>query len=213
MPERIWTLDLVVALIAWLDYCVRFAEDFDATVVKILEDHRKDRNEEVITFTLLQIDNKLIDLSRTNRVPKDQSNHPKLREVKQRGSKCFPGLKHEIREQVKKYAATWKKRQNQLRVVHKLRRHKDTDLENSEPASSSSCNVSKQSKKDTRMARKDEDCRDINKVCYWLSSVEGLFDNFKRHNPLTNHSQSLSHGLPSQERIMRISLFAIIVDK
>jgi hypothetical protein len=139
--EKIWDIELIVVMIGWLDHCVEFDEDFDATILKTLEDYQTECDEEIYPFTRLQIRNKLTELSRRSTVPKMFApNYPRMQEIKVKGSRCFPGLKPEILEKAniatRKYAVRRQKRQSQVGLVPKLPCRGDNGVENDDLANS-----------------------------------------------------------------------------
>jgi hypothetical protein len=188
--EKVWHIELIVVMIGWLDHCVEFDEDFDATILKTLEDYQTECDEEIYPFTPLQIRNKLTEISRRSTVPKMFApNYPRLQEVKMKGSRCFPGLKPEIREKAiiatRKYAARRQNRQSQVDLVPKLPRHGDNGVENDDLANS---RPNKDSPKKSRRSAgscvtghglsSNQTNRKKNKVCDLLSTVKDAFANF-----------------------------------
>jgi hypothetical protein len=223
MPgERIWHIDRIVVVIGWLDHCVEFDEDFDATILKTLEDHQTECDEKIYPFTPVQITNKLIDLSRSSTVPKYAPDYPRLQDVKMKGSQCFPGLKPDIREKAniatRKYAARRQKRQSQVDLVPKVPRHGDNGVEYDELANSRPDKASHRRSAGSCVSGHDQSSdpssKDKNKVCDRLSPLSRMsLITSKRQRPMAAAPPSLPYESQIPEHITIASPFATFVDK
>jgi hypothetical protein len=223
--EKIWDIELIVVMIGWLDHCVEFDEDFDATILKTLEDYQTECDEEIYPFTRLQIRNKLTELSRRSTVPKMFApNYPRLQEIKMKGSRCFPGLKPEILEKAniatRKYAVRRQKRQSQVDFVPKLLRHGDNGVENEDLANS---RPNKDSQRKSRRSagsyvtghgQSSNLSSRKKKVCDRLSPLSKmLLITFKRQRPMTAAPPSLPYESPVPKHTTIASPSATFVDK
>jgi hypothetical protein len=100
MTATIWTGCYVGTLIAWLDFCVQTGVDFDDTIIEQLRKTAAREGNEGFTFTPVQVANKLINLARRTTIPKGKIPFPTSKDVRAKGSVCFPALRDDIRQEV-----------------------------------------------------------------------------------------------------------------
>jgi hypothetical protein len=121
MARKIFTPFDVITLIAWLDFCLRRKVDFEKTIIQRLKESRKQHTGREFTFTIKQVTDKLIDLSRKDR-ESDGKKYPRLPEILSKGSVCFPGLAKELEQEVegaiKQLEASYPSLQPQTPGVH-----------------------------------------------------------------------------------------------
>jgi len=99
MAAKVWDLLDIVILVALLDFCIERKIDFQADVIKLLRESRKQRTGQEYPFTIKQVEGKLIDLSR-NDSGRHLKDYPRLDEIYNRGSGCFPRQTNELRLQI-----------------------------------------------------------------------------------------------------------------
>jgi hypothetical protein len=94
-----WTSFDMTTLIAWLDFCLSRKVDFEKTIIQQLKESRKQHTGREFTFTIKQVSDKLIDLSRKD-TESDGKTYPRLPEILSKGSVCFSGLAKELGQEV-----------------------------------------------------------------------------------------------------------------
>jgi hypothetical protein len=94
-----WTPFDVITLIAWLDFCLARKADFEKTIIQRLKESRKQHTGREFTFTVKQVSDKLIDLSRKD-LESGGKAYPRLPEILSKGSVCFPRLAKELEQEV-----------------------------------------------------------------------------------------------------------------
>lgn len=103
MPPKVWDQFDIAILVAWLDFCIERGIDFQNDVIRLVRESRKQRTGHEYQFTIKQVEDKFIDLSRKDarsgfgRDPKD---YPRLGEIYTRGSACFPRQANRFRTHI-----------------------------------------------------------------------------------------------------------------
>lgn len=97
--QQIWIQSDVVTLIAWLEFCIQNDRGFEKTIVDVLRNSRKERSGQDYSFTLRQVMDKLIQLSRKE-TGKHAKDYRRPTQILLRGSACFPRLVGELRSQI-----------------------------------------------------------------------------------------------------------------
>jgi hypothetical protein len=100
MTAKTWTSPEVLALLAWVDFCLLSKISFETTIVNQLSQ-----------LTLKQITNKLIGLGRKDKELRVGQHPPGLKEIISKGSVCIPGLGKNLRVEIAEAV-------EQLRILH-----------------------------------------------------------------------------------------------
>lgn len=97
---KLWQSDDLIALLAWVDLCIKLEMDFDSTI----EEHLNRWSKEPVShepFTVEQAKRKLTDTARAYR-ESDTLLGPSRSEILKSGSSSIPGLPVDLREEIEK---------------------------------------------------------------------------------------------------------------
>ncbi len=107
---KLWTLCYVVTLVAWLDYCVKHHIQFEESILQRLNEARQSPSNAPYHFTIKQVRNKVIDISRTNGKRANISPLPGYKQILGTGYSLFlPWLGENKRKMVEKAVRKYEK--------------------------------------------------------------------------------------------------------
>ncbi len=121
-----WTSSDVITLLAWLDFCIENGVRFDETILDRLRENRKRDTGEEKNFTITQVTNKLV-----GGLARACPEHPRLREIRAKGSVCFTALDNQTRQDIKTQLANF--RQEFVYLILRKPPHQHQQLETSAP--------------------------------------------------------------------------------
>lgn len=109
---KLWSPLDVVTLAAWLDFCIKNDIQFERAILLRLEESRQSSSSVPYPFTILQVRNKLIDISRTNSKHHGASEVPGYEQILATGSSLFfpwlgEDMRKMVREKFQRYGKTY----------------------------------------------------------------------------------------------------------